>query len=296
MPAISITSDKHHRITLVAIAVHTQPATQEAGTCLPAGRRTAHMGRVLTGTEISDFQDAGFVRLEHAFEAETVAAVRADLESRLGVSFTDSATWPRPRITLAEVMTSPPYTDAATPRLAGALDDLLGAGRWRPIDYMGWWQITFPGFEVIDYGDDWHVDGSAFIHRPWSGDLRIFPLFLFSDIAANGGGTLLDVGSHRRVAEVLWRNEPAGLDPITLSQVISDLPASRSTVVEATGTAGDIVLCHPMIFHASNRNDGAVPRVQATPHVVAATAGHPGRRPFAPVDQVIWDARPESAP
>jgi hypothetical protein len=249
------------------------------------------MGGVLTGAELAEFQETGFIRLEHAFESETVAAVQADLQARLGVSFTDRTTWPRPRITLAEVMTSPPYTDAVTARLAGALDDLLGTGRWQPVDYMGWWQITFPGFEVIDYGDDWHVDGRAFVHRPWSGELRIFPLFLFSDIVPKGGGTLLDVGSHRRVAKVLWDHEPAGLDPVTLTQIVGELPESRVDVVEATGAAGDVVLCHPMIYHSSNRNDGAIPRVQATPHVVAAD-GYQGRQPFVPVDQVIWDARP----
>jgi hypothetical protein len=239
---------------------------------------------------LAEFCEVGFVRLEHAFDPQTAAMACADLEARLNLSLRDPVTWTGPRITIAEVMTSPPYIDAVTPRLGGALDDLLGVGGWQPIDYMGWWQITFPGFEVIDYGDDWHVDGRDFHHRPWSPDLRLFPLFLFSDIAPNGGGTLLDVGSHRRVAEVLWKGEPNGFSCTDLSQIISDLPSSRSNIVEATGSAGDVVLCHPMIFHSSNRNNGDIPRVQATPHVVAARdVPHAG--PVSPVDQVIWDAR-----
>jgi hypothetical protein len=248
------------------------------------------MGSVLTGAELAEFEETGFFRLEHAFEAETVAAVNADLQTRLGVSFADPAGWSRPRITIAEVMRTPPYTDAVTPRLTGAVDDLLGAGAWQPVDYMGWWQITFPGFEEIDYGDDWHVDGAGWIHRPWSGEMRIFPLFLFSDIAPNGGGTLLDIGSHRRVAEVLWQHEPGGLECDKLTEIVDALPQSRVNVVEATGTAGDVVLCHPMIYHSSYRNDGATPRVQATPHI-AAVDGYPGRQPFVPVDQPTWDVR-----
>ena len=45
-----------------------------------------------------------------------------------------------------------------------------------------------------------------------------------------------------------------------------------------------------MIFHSSNRNNGDIPRVQATPHVVTARSV-PHTDPVSPVDQVIWDAR-----
>jgi len=244
---------------------------------------------VLTSRQVAEFIDTGYVRLEGAFAPEVVASVRSELESRTQVGFDDPTTWPCPRITLADVMVTAPFTDAVSDRVAGALDDLIGPSRWEPVDYMGWWQITFPGFAEIDYGDDWHVDGRDFTHLPWSPELRMFPLFLFSDVPPGGGGTLIDVGSHHRVASELWRHVPDGLTDLEVAALITQHPKTWSHVEEATGQAGDVVLCHPMIFHSSNRNDGVAPRIQATPHVVAA-GPVPTTSPSA-VDEVIWNAR-----
>jgi hypothetical protein len=165
----------------------------------------------LGGAQIDEFVERGFTILPGAFPRTVADAVRADMSLRVGVDLLSPAAWTEPRIWLKEALAQPPFTDAITDRFDASIDQLVGPGRWKQLDYMGWWPITFPGFENPPYGDDWHVEGE-FRHHVWSPEQAILPLFCFSDVDPGGGGTLLAAGSHAVVAEVLWEAEPDGLD------------------------------------------------------------------------------------
>jgi len=215
--------------------------------------------------QIDEFVQRGFTILAGGFPRSVATAVRADLGIRLGADLLDPASWTKPRLWLKEALTQPPFTDAITARFAAAVDQLAGAGRWEPLDYMGWWPVTFPGFADPPYGDDWHVEG-GFRHHIWSPEQALLPLFCFSDIESGGGGTLLAAGSHAVVAEVLWEAEPDGLDPDDIWPVVSArLDQDGWEKIEVVAEAGDIVLAHPLMFHSSNPNHGSRPRVMAQP-------------------------------
>jgi ectoine hydroxylase-related dioxygenase (phytanoyl-CoA dioxygenase family) len=144
-----------------------------------------------------------------------------------------------------------------TPRLLAALDDLMGAGRWNYAPRLGWWPISFPGFEAPPWQEPqegWHVDGQQFHHHLNSPAQGLLSIFLFSDIAPGDGGTALSLGSHRVTTQVLAAAEPSGLDVYELLKQVNMHPRER--VVECTGEAGDVALMHPFISHARSANTG----------------------------------------
>jgi ectoine hydroxylase-related dioxygenase (phytanoyl-CoA dioxygenase family) len=216
---------------------------------------------LLTDDQIEQFVERGWTLLRHALPSSVAGAVRGELGRRIGVDLERPEEWTRPRVWLKEMLCEPPFTDALTDRFASAVDQLVGPGRWKMTPEMGWWPVTFPGFDDPGYGDDWHVEGGWFRHHVSSGDQAVLNLFCFSTIEPGGGGTLLVEGSHPLAAALLWEAEPDGLEtddfdePLTAALEEGSWPG----VVEVTCEEGDVVLAHPLLFHSSNRTTGAVP-------------------------------------
>jgi len=158
----------------------------------------------------------------------------------------------------------------------------------------GWWPVNF------SYGDDeewtvpkagWHWDGIQFRHYVDAPDQGLLCLCLFSDIGPRGGGTLVVEGSHRPVARFLAR-WPEGIElkdavPAFMSEhpyftqltgrnqreetakqrvesfmnrSYVDADGTELRVVETTGEAGDVILCHPFLIHAASPNHSGIPR------------------------------------
>jgi hypothetical protein len=113
----------------------------------------------LSTDQIDEFIDRGWTLLRHAFPSTVAQAVRRNLSGRIGVDLERPEQWSEPKVWLQTVMKEAPYTDALTERFHSAVDQLVGAGRWNMTQAMGWWPITFPGFDDPPYGDDWHIDG-----------------------------------------------------------------------------------------------------------------------------------------
>lgn len=159
----------------------------------------------------------------------------------------------------------------------------------------GWWPVNFSenadtAWTVPTSG--WHWDGIQFRHYLDAPDQGLLCLCLFSDIQAHqGGGTLVVEGSHRTVARLLARYP----DGVELKEGIADLfehhpyfaeltghtegagdagdridrfmhsiyedeTGDRLRVVETSGEAGDVFLCHPFLVHAASPNHSGVPR------------------------------------
>jgi hypothetical protein len=142
---------------------------------------------VLSGSDIERFVTDGFVHLPAAFPRETADECRAILWRLTGCDPDDPSTWTRPVVRI-EGRGDPPFRAAANAdRLHGALDQLVGAGRWYPSGGLGTFPIRFP--HPDDPGDDgWHTEGS---YQP-DGELTywlslrsrgraLLMLFLFSD-------------------------------------------------------------------------------------------------------------------
>jgi hypothetical protein len=239
---------------------------------------------------VEQFIELGHVVLQGAFPQEVANDVVHELGVITGCDLRDPATWQRESIWVKEAFSTPPFTDAITDRFKNAVNQLVGPDRWEPLDYMGWWPVTFPGCPAVD---NWHLEGS-FHHHVWSPEQALIPLFTFTDIRPGAGGTRLVERSHWEIARVLWEAEPEGLSADDSWKVIGDrLWPTSPTVIEAVAEAGDVVLVHPFVFHSSSANAGTGPRVMAQPRIDMT---EPKRvdAPLHPVDLATATTRPSA--
>ena len=226
---------------------------------------------------IEQFIADGFVRLDEAFPRAFADEARRILWKATGCDPDDRSTWTKPVIRLG-MFTQPPFVDAAnTPRLHAAYDQLVGAGRWRRPMAMGTFPVRFPSPD--DPGDTgWHVDMSFGTELPdfmsWRVNIHskgraLLMLFLFSDVAEDDAPTRIRVGSHVDMAQQL---APAGEPGLTLGELAADGFASSAhrRVVNATGEAGTVYLCHPFLVHAAQVHRGTRPRFLAQPPLLPA--------------------------
>src|SRR2546421_7397620 len=176
----------------------------------------------LSPSDINDFVERGWTVLRGAFPRHVAEAVVDALSLKCDCDLRNPKTWTKPAIWLREAYTGSPWMDAVTPRLAAAMDQLAGAGRWKPHTQMGWWPIRFPGFQDPPYGDDWHVEGD-FQHHLTSPEQALLNLFLFTDVEPGGGATLLAEGSHLRVARILAGVGPTEMEPGDLTDRVNRL-------------------------------------------------------------------------
>ena len=89
-------------------------------------------------------------------------------------------------------------------------------------------------------------------------------LFLFSDVGDLDAPTLLRVGSHLDVAPLLAPFGDDGLAWATLCERADEASGSRR-VTAATGSLGDVYLCHPFLVHRGQAHRGTQPRFMAQP-------------------------------
>jgi hypothetical protein len=127
--------------------------------------------------------------------------------------------------------------------------------------------VRFPN--QADPGDaGWHIDGS-FGDPPWyrvnlaSRGRALLLLMLFTDVGADDAPTRLRIGSHLDVAASLAE---VGDEGCTFEVGAMAPAALGRSVVEATGRAGDVYLCHPFLVHAASwPHRGARPRFVGQP-------------------------------
>ncbi|MGV9772501.1 phytanoyl-CoA dioxygenase [Streptosporangium sp. NPDC003464] len=244
--------------------------------------------QVLTDEQIESFVSDGFIRLAGAFPKELAAQARDILWKQLGMDPDDPTTWTREVVRLGAQSDEPFVRSANTPALHAAYDQLVGPGRWRPIEQVGTFPVRFPGVrrpeEAEDYG--WHIDASFLAAEAeaaggpdWEGEQALVPpdydkifrcntvsrgrslllLFLYSDTGDRDAPTLIRVGSHLDVPPLL---EPYGPEGTYLKA--GDVGAGRP-LASATGEAGDVYLCHPFLVHTPVSNTGTRPRFMAQP-------------------------------
>jgi hypothetical protein len=224
------------------------------------------MAARLTPQEIDSFVRDGFVCVPAAFSRETAEEGRALLWAEMGLSATDPTGWTQPVVRL-QGSGAPPFARAAkAARLLQAFDQLVGEKRWIPRTGLGTFPIRFP---VPSEPDDtgWHCDGS-FGDWPYrlnvhSRDRALLMLFLFSDVSEADAPTRIRVGSHLDVPRLL---APSGEEGLTFLELAPHLQATATRpVVTATGSAGDVYLCHPFLVHAAQSHAGTMPRFLAQP-------------------------------
>ncbi|WP_028661560.1 phytanoyl-CoA dioxygenase family protein [Saccharomonospora saliphila] len=250
----------------------------------------------LSAEETERFVEDGFVKLAGAFPADVGERCVRELWAATGCSRDDPATWTEPVVRLGGFST-PPFREAATtPSLHAAFDALVGEGSWAPLGGLGTFPVRFPSDQ--EPGDDgWHVEASyagergepRVNHR--SRNRALLLLFLFSDIGPDDAPTRIRAGSHRDVAPLL---APAGEDGREWMSLCAEAVrvSEHRPVVYATGTVGDVYLCHPFLVHAAQQHHGRTPRFMAQPPLHPVGSLDPHAQHPSPVERALAVASP----
>ncbi len=233
----------------------------------------------LSDAQVEQFIQDGFVRIDQAFPRALATEGRAIMWRDLPFDAADPATWTRPVIRLPGYGQEPFRKAVNTPVLHAAFDRLVGKGRWVPRGGLGTFPVRFP--HPDDPGDTgWHVDASfrgedcdpneQHDFSSWrvnvtSRGRALLMLFLFSDVGISDAPTRIRVGSHMDMARFLAPAGEAGRAHMNLDGMGADRPEAL-----ATGDAGTVYLCHPLLVHAAQRHRGSTPRFMAQPPLALA--------------------------
>ena len=226
----------------------------------------------LSTVQIDGFINNGFVKVENAFPGDVADECRDVLWKATGCDRNNPGTWTQPVIRIGELGLEPFKKAANTEILHKAFDQLVGQDNWIPRVTMGSFPIRFPS--KLPAGDTgWHVDAS-FPGRPgddylhWRINFRskgraLLILFLFSDVSNEDAPTVIKIGSHLNVAKLLEPAGESGLSFLELAQKLESLPPRQEAL--ATGNAGTVYLCHPLVVHAAQDHRGKNPKFMAQP-------------------------------
>jgi hypothetical protein len=259
--------------------------------------------RVLSGAQIQQFIQDGFVRIDDAFPRQLADEGRGILWRDLPCDRDDPSTWTRPVVRLGYYGDEPFRKAVSTPVLYAAFDQLVGKGRWRPRPTVGTFPVRFPSSE--DPGDTgWHVDVSfpgptgswqeTKDFSDWranvtSRDRALLMLFLFSDVGELDAPTRIKVGSHLDIARRLEPAGEAGMSSPMLGEFGAAIDRPETL---ATGAAGTVYLCHPFLVHAAQPHLGQAPRFMAQPplHPAEPFALYRTNDDYSPVETAIRTA------
>ncbi len=229
----------------------------------------------LSAEQIETFVRDGFVRLDGAFSHGVAAACRDILWRDMNLSPDRPGEWAEPVIRLGMYADGPFREVASSPRLEGALDQLVGVGKWIPPPAIGTLVVRFPVGRPWD--DGWHIDASYpppddpqtqdYFH--WRVNFRsrnraMLMLFLFSDCGLDDAPTRVRVASHMPMARQLLKYGEGGLSLHELANAGFDSSADCETAY-ATGEAGTVWLLHPLTVHAAQAHQGTEARFLAQP-------------------------------
>jgi hypothetical protein len=225
---------------------------------------------VLTDEQLAAFGRDGYVRLDAAFPRSVAERCVDAMWDQLQEDRNDPSTWTRP-VTRLWGHTDPAFVEAATStRWVDAVIQVAGPDA-EPTPWMGGTcAIRFP-IDAEPGDDGWHIDGSytppgesGFWANVRSRDRALLMLVLYTDVGEDDAPTRIRVGSHHLVPAALEPYGEAGLMSLDLElpAAIDDLP-----IALATGSAGDVYLCHPFLVHAAQRNRGSTVRFVSQPAV-----------------------------
>jgi hypothetical protein len=158
---------------------------------------------------------------------------------------------------IKEAFPTPPFPNIWNGKIQRCVDALLGENDYHPITEWGWFPVSFPGHapnEMVAPEVGWHIDGEH-CQRLDDPEYAVICLCLFTDVDAWGGGTFIEVASHKQVIRYMAGAGPSGRG--VLHEDINDYMHGRplrGEVVEISGKAGDIVFMNPYAWHCRGHN------------------------------------------
>ncbi len=232
--------------------------------------------RELTFEQAQHFLDKGYVVIEQAFTRAAAEQYTSQAWLRLGYKADDPATWAEEKIHMP-TLNRFPIKDFA-PRAWNAMCDLVGGEERINPDRAQWGDgfilnLKFgadePYREPSPTAGGWHNDGDFFRHFLDSPEQGLLTIVVWSDILPRSGGTFVATDSVPLVARHLAQH-PEGIRPGRDSPIStgSHLIGECKEFMEITGNAGDVVLLHPFILHASSQNPSGRPRFITNPTVI----------------------------
>jgi hypothetical protein len=232
----------------------------------------------------------GWMRVRAAFSADEAAAMRAaawDALADAGISRSDPSTWTKERPEhLQHAKYHPAFRAVGSARLLESIDTVLEGQVYESPKNWGALFLAFPShhaWTVPCHG--WHADASYVSALSPPAGIRTHALF--GDVAPRGGGSLIVSGSHRLVHQYFGDYPPPpGARGADYRRLLQGHPYLRDLhthgggdarvarfmdrveehggiplqVVENTGTAGDVLLLHPLVLHVATSNTGNAPR------------------------------------
>jgi hypothetical protein len=238
---------------------------------------------------IENFRAHGWVRVRKAFDSVAACAMRDvvwDRLARAGVLRDDPSTWTieRPE-KLQSLKDNPAFSAVGSPWVLDTISAILGTTAYEKPKSWGALFISFPSHEAWSVPTSgWHVDAN-YRSQLWPPKgVQIHSLF--GDIRPRSGATQILSGSHRLIHK--WFSDhppPASAKSADMRRLLRGHPYIRDLhaeddpdrriarfmnveevdgiplrVVENTGSAGDVILLHPLTLHVAAPNNGAVPR------------------------------------
>lgn len=222
--------------------------------------------RVLSQSDIDHFIEHGYVIIRGGFDREVASKWVDEGFKRLGYDRHDPQTWAKSKIHMPNTR----LVDVAefAPRVWRAVCELLG-GEERVRKPYNW----SDGFIMnLGYGAEkpwappspqstgWHKDGDFFKHFLDSPEQALLTIVCWTDMIHKGGGTFISPDSVGVVARFLAEH-PEGVMPNGFGGLISQC----HEFIELTGNAGDVVLHHPYVLHATSQNVLKVERAITNP-------------------------------
>ena len=248
----------------------------------------------LSPEQLVHFAEQGYVRvpaaLSPAFVKQVQTALWRELKAQYGIVKEAPHTWRAKQSILNKEIIDRAVGIEVGPRLVGAVNQILGAGKWRPLKTLGALLLTFPGegSQPWERADIWHFDNDPRNYLDGVTELMLFTFY--SSVGPQGGGTLILSGSHRLVAKYITTSAAVGMPDVlsltdglakwhpwlaemmkcgevdarptaTLMEAAVDVHGVPVRIVEFTGEPGDAVLCHPAMLHAVSANCSPQPRI-----------------------------------
>ncbi|WP_413254249.1 phytanoyl-CoA dioxygenase family protein [Streptomyces canus] len=226
---------------------------------------------------VERFLEDGFVKIEGAFPPRVAQHCASLLWRETGYDPEDPASWNDPVVRVAGMAQGPFAAAANSPVLHEAFDLLVGENRWQPRYSLGTFPLRFPHAEEPDDAG-WHIEGSYLPEDAPAGmyhtnlrsrDRALLMLFLFSEVTETDAPTRIRVGSHLDVPPVLEPYGEQGASFLELGPKVDKASAHRP-LAHATGSPGDVYLCHPFLVHAAQPHHGTHPRFMAQPPLLPA--------------------------
>jgi len=235
------------------------------------------------------FRAHGWMRVPGAFSARDAKAMRdvvwRGLE-KTGIRRNDRATWTTERPEhLQHLKADPAFSALAGPRVLETLDSLVEGQPYKAPKNWGAFFIAFPSerrWGVARSG--WHCDANYTSSLSPPAGVRMHALL--GDVGPRCGGTQILSGSHRLVHAWFKTHPRPGVKGAQARELLKGHPYIRDLhgdgaaedrierfmntteevegvplqVVENTGSAGDVILLHPLVLHVAAPNNGDVPR------------------------------------